>query len=143
MHSRPAPKLGFSFEYLMWIFTRISGAALIFLALFGMAGAFLMGARTAFDEGTLMRWTFFPISWHVSNYVPDINVWDTPFWRIIQILLVSLGITHGINGLRVVIEDYLGASWKRVFLRGLLFVFWLFMLIVAVYVILTLIQSSG
>ena len=60
MHSRPAPQIGFSFEYLMWIFTRISGLALILLAILGVVGAFIMGARTQIDLPTLMRWTFFP-----------------------------------------------------------------------------------
>ena len=52
-------------------------------------------------------------------------------------LVVFFGVTHGVNGLRVVIEDYMGRSWWRVFLRGLLFLFWLFMLIVAAYVIIS------
>jgi succinate dehydrogenase hydrophobic anchor subunit len=54
-----------------------------------------------------------------------------------QILIIIFAGTHGFNGLRVVIEDYIGASWLRVFLRGLIFLVWLFMLIVAFYVILT------
>ncbi len=31
MRSRPAPQIGFSFEYLMWLFTRISGLVLLLL----------------------------------------------------------------------------------------------------------------
>jgi succinate dehydrogenase hydrophobic anchor subunit len=42
------------------------------------------------------------------------------------------------NGLRVVIEDYVKRPWLRIFLRGLVFLLWLFMLIVATYVILTI-----
>ena len=138
MASRPAPQIGFSFEYLMWIFTRISGASLLFLAFIGIIGAFWMGARTQMDAGALMRWTFFPNPNHVVNTnIPDVSMgWATAYWQIMQMLIVFFGLTHGVNGLRVVIEDYLGASWKKVFLRGLLFLLWLFMLIVAVYVIL-------
>jgi hypothetical protein len=36
----------------------------------------------------------------------------------------------------VVIEDYTNASWFKILLRGLLFLFWIFLMIVAVYVIL-------
>lgn len=139
MSARPAPRIGFSFEYLMWIFTRISGLTLILLAVIGMAGAFWMGARLQMDVGALMRWTFFPNTYHVVNTeVPDIELgWASAYWQIMQMLIVFFGLTHGINGLRVVIEDYMHSSWLRILLRGLLFLIWLFMLIVAIYVILT------
>ena len=139
MSARPAPRIGFSFEYLMWIFTRVSGLTLILLAVIGMAGAFIMGARLQMDVGTLMRWTFFPNSYHVVNSdVADIELgWATAYWQIMQMLIVFFGGTHGINGLRVIIEDYIGLSWLRILLRGLLFLIWIFMLILAIYVILT------
>ena len=138
MSSRTAPQLGFSFEYLMWIFTRISGLALILLMSFGMAAAFWMDARTQTDVGTLMRWTFFPNPNHVVNSdIPDITLgWATAYWQIMQILIVFFAAAHGINGARVVIEDYVGQTWSRLFWRGLLFLIWLFIVIVAVYVIL-------
>jgi succinate dehydrogenase / fumarate reductase membrane anchor subunit len=138
MSSRPAPQIGFSFEYLMWIFTRISGLALILLAIIGVIGAFSMGARTQVDLPTLVRWTFFPNPNHVVNSeIPDVSLgWATAYWQIMQMMLVFFGVTHGVNGLRVVIEDYTGQGWPKVLLRGLLFLFWIFMLIVGVYVIL-------
>lgn len=138
MSSRSAPQIGFSFEYLMWIFTRISGVALILLAIIGITAAFIMGARTQVDVGTLMRWTFFPNPNHVVNSnIPDVTVgWANAYWQIMQMLVIFFGGTHGINGIRMVIEDYVGASWLRIFLRGLLFLVWLFMMILAVYVIL-------
>jgi len=139
MSTRPAPQVGFSFEYLMWIFTRISGCALILLASVGLASALWMGARTQMGLGDLMRWMFFPNSYHVVNTnVPDVTLgWANAYWNVMQILIIIFAGTHGFNGLRVVIEDYIGASWLRVFLRGLIFLVWLFMLIVAFYVILT------
>ena len=138
MTSRPAPQIGFSFEYLMWIFTRISGLALIFLAIVGISGAFIMQARTQMDLATLMRWTFFPNPNHVVNSnIPDVAIgWATAYWQIMEMMIVFFGATHGMNGLRVVIEDYTNASWLKVLLRGALFLFWIFLMIVAVYVIL-------
>lgn len=129
---------GFTFEYFMWIFTRLSGIGMIFLAVLGLAGAFIMGARLQMDLATLMRWTFFPNPNHVVNSnIPDVAIgWATAFWQIMQMLIVFFGITHGFNGLRVVVEDYTGQSIWRPFLRGLIVLLWLFMMIVAVYVIL-------
>jgi succinate dehydrogenase hydrophobic anchor subunit len=99
-----------SFEYFMWIFTRGSGIALILLALIGISGAFLMGARTQMDLATVMRWTFFPNPNHVVNSnIPDVAIgWATAFWQIMQFLIIILATTHGYNGLRVVIEDFMG-----------------------------------
>ena len=138
MRSRTVPQVGFNFEYLMWLFTRISGAALILLATFGMAAAFLMGARLQLDVHQLMRWTFFPNPNHVVNSkIPDVTQgWANAYWQVMQMLMVFFGATHGVNGLRVVIEDYLTSPGGRLLLRGFLFLFWLFILIVAVYVIL-------
>jgi len=129
---------GFSFEYIMWIFTRLSGVGIILLAIFGMSGAFLMGARTQVDLPTLMRWTFFPNPNHVVNSeIPDLTLgWATAYWQIMQILIIFFGVTHGLNGLRIVIEDFVGQSAWQPLLRGLLFLLWLFALIVAIYVIL-------
>jgi succinate dehydrogenase hydrophobic anchor subunit len=123
----------------MWIFTRLSGLALIVLALIGVISALLMGARTQMDLGTLMRWTFFPNPNHViSSNIPDITLgWANGFWQVMQMLLIVFGVTHGFNGLRVVVEDFTGPSFWQPVLRGLVFLLWLFVLIVAIYVILS------
>lgn len=138
MRSRVVER-GLTFEYIMWIFTRLSGLAMIVLALIGVISALIMGARTQMDLGTLMRWTFFPNPNHViSSNIPDITLgWANGFWQVMQMLLVVFGVTHGFNGLRVVVEDFTGPSFWQPVLRGLIFLLWLFVLIVAIYVILS------
>jgi succinate dehydrogenase / fumarate reductase membrane anchor subunit len=128
----------FSFEYIMWIFMRISGLALILLAISGVTGAFIMGARAQVDLPTLMRWTFFPNPNHVINSeIPDVAIgWATAYWQIIQMLIIFFAVTHGFNGLRNVIEDYTDKTILQPFVRGLVFLLWLFSLIIAIYVIL-------
>ncbi len=140
MTSRPAPRLGFSFESVMWVFTRISGLAMFVLAVIGISLAFWMGARTQMDMVALLRWTFFPNSYHVVNTnIPDVTQgWANAYWQTMQILMIVFASTHGINGLRNVLEDYIGASWGRIFLRALLFTIWLFMLVIALFIILTI-----
>ena len=139
MSSRPTTRVGFSFENLMWIFTRISGLLIILLALTGLVGAFILGARLQMGVGDLLRWTFFPISSHVINTnIPDVTLgWLNGFWNVMQILIIFFAVSHGANGLRLFIEDYISASWLQILIRGLLFLIWLFALIVAVYVVLT------
>jgi succinate dehydrogenase / fumarate reductase, membrane anchor subunit len=73
----------------------------------------------------------------VNSNIPDVAIgWATAYWQIMEMMVVFFGLTHGMNGLRVVIEDYLNASWLKVLLRGLVFLLWIFMIIIAVYVIL-------
>jgi succinate dehydrogenase hydrophobic anchor subunit len=137
MASRSAPQVGFSFEYLMWIFTRISGLAMFLLSFIGLFGAFYLGARQQVNLGALARWTFFPNPNHVVNtQIPDVTLgWANAWWQVMEILLLVFGATHGINGLRVVVEDYLSPSWWRTMLRGFFFLLWLFVLIMGFYVI--------
>ena len=138
LRSRRVPQLGWNLEYIMWIFMRISGLAMVFLGATGMTIAFLMGARTKMDLPTLMRWSFFPNPNHVVNSnISDVTQgWANAFWQTMEILIISFAATHGFNGVRMVIEDYIDHSLWRPLLRGVLFALWLFSLVVAIYVIL-------
>jgi succinate dehydrogenase hydrophobic anchor subunit len=111
---------------------------LIILGLIGLISAFIYGARTQMDVGALLRWTFFPNPNHVTNTnIPELEpVWVNAFWQVMQMLIIVFGVTHGMNGLRVVVEDFTGQSIWRPLLRGLIFLIWLFAMIVAIYVIL-------
>jgi succinate dehydrogenase hydrophobic anchor subunit len=122
----------------MWLFTRLSGLSLFLLALIGLVGAFLLGARQQVDLPTLMRWTFFPNPNHVVNSeIPDVTQgWANAYWQIMMMLILFFGVTHGFNGLRVVVEDYLGRSVSQILLRGIIFILWLFFIVMGIYVIL-------
>jgi len=137
MSSRTVAKRGFNLDYIMWLFMRISALALYTLGLTGLVAALIMGARTQTDISTLLRWTFFPNPSHViSSDIVYLDPWINSFWQIIQMLAVFFGVTHGINGLRIVVEDFIGSSWWRVLWRGFIFFLWLFILLVAIYVVL-------
>lgn len=138
MYDRIIPQRGMNLDYVMWVFMRISGLALVLLGGIGVIGAALMGARNQVDLPTLLRWTFFPNPNHVINSdIPDVDIWATAYWQVVQILVVFFGVTHGINGLRNVLEDYVENSFFQIVLRGLLFLVWLAIMIVAVYLALT------
>jgi len=142
MRSRVIPQRGMNLDYVMWLFMRISGLALVLLGILGVIGAAVMGARTQVDLPTLMRWAFFPNPNHVINSdIPEVGIWATAYWQVMQILVVFFGVTHGINGLRNVLEDYVENSFFQILLRGLIFLIWLAILIVAVYLALTSYQA--
>jgi succinate dehydrogenase hydrophobic anchor subunit len=138
MHSRKVPHPGWNLEYLMFLFTRISGLGFAILAIIGIAAALIMGARTQMDLGTLMRWTFFPNPNHVlDSEIPDVTFgWANGLWQVMQMLILFFGGTHGLNGLRVVLEDYIHRPYQQILIRFVIFMLWIFMLFVAVYVVL-------
>ena len=137
MRSRAMPKPSWNLDYMMWVFTRLSGLSLILLVVIGISAGLLMGARSQMDLGTLMRWTFFPNSSHVlDSEIPDLYLWANGFWQIMQILVLFFAATHGFNGLRVVIEDYSLSGFWQVFLRFLILLLWIFSILVGIYVIL-------
>ncbi len=137
MRSRVMPKPSWNLDYMMWVFTRLSGLSLILLVVIGISAGLLMGARSQMDMGTLMRWTFFPNSNHVlDSEIPDLYLWANGFWQIMQILVVFFAATHGFNGLRVVFEDYSLSGFWQIFLRFLILLLWIFSILVGIYVIL-------
>ena len=77
-----------SFETWAWFFMRLSGLALLFLAL-----------------------THFTIT-HIANDVVDTDYafvadrWDNPLWRMFDWSLLALALAHGLTGLRRIIDDY-------------------------------------
>jgi succinate dehydrogenase / fumarate reductase, membrane anchor subunit len=82
-------------EVWSWYFMRISGLILLFLALLH----------------------FFMT--HILNDVVDTNStfvaqrWDNPLWRLYDWALLALGLFHGMNGLRFIMNDYIVKAWKR------------------------------
>ena len=134
---RKVPHPGWNLEYMMWLFTRISGLAFFLLAIIGMLGALYMGARLQMNVGTLVRWTFFPNPNHVlDSNIPNIDPWANALWQIFQISILFFGGTHGLNGLRVVLEDYVHHPSLQLLVRFIIFLLWIFLLLLSIYVVL-------
>ena len=99
---RPRPR---SFEFYAWVYTRVSAVLLLFFAL---AHLVLM---------------------HLINNVDGISYdfvvarWAQFGWRAFDFALLLLALTHGLNGLRVVTDDYVHSRGWRVFVYVLLGVF--------------------
>jgi succinate dehydrogenase / fumarate reductase membrane anchor subunit len=134
---RIRPAMG-TFEYGMWLFTRLSGLGMILLATVNLALAFVMGGRTLLDLPATIRWMFFPNPNHViDSNIPDVTVgWSNAFWQIFSTIIIFLAAAHGINGVRMVIEDFVERRQIVYALRGLFFILWIGGMIIAIYVIL-------
>jgi succinate dehydrogenase hydrophobic anchor subunit len=138
MKSRTLPlnKRGFSFETIMWLFTRLSALAMYGLALIGLVGALWMGARYQMNFADVMRWVFTSNVFHVQNTnVEDLAPWITVFWKLVASAMVLVATAHGVHGLVVVADDYLVKSWQRKFVRFLSMVAMVGMSLVGLYIL--------
>ena len=135
---RTAPQRGFHFDYLMWLFTRLSALAMYLIAIVGIIAALLMSARQNMTVADLMRWVFMPNPNHVANTnIPDVETWKGIFWQVMGILMLFLAGAHGLHGLLNVLEDYISSTRVRNLLRGLVLLAWVLMSAIGIYVILT------
>ena len=102
---RAKPNSGSRGEVLLWYYMRISGLLLVFLALFH-----LWLNHIATEVGTL------------SYDLVVRRLGDWPILRVLDFLLLFLGLGHGVNGLKNVIDDHVHKPGTRMLWLSLLFV---------------------
>ncbi len=124
------------FELYMWFFTRVSGLLMLLLAAYSIIYANLIGGRGLMDAGAQTRWAFFPISFHVTSSKVEVTPnFQNAFWQFYSLLLFTFAATHGANGIRVILADYVRRPVLLAWLNALLFILWLSVLAAAVYLI--------
>jgi succinate dehydrogenase / fumarate reductase membrane anchor subunit len=80
---------------------------------------------------------------HVINNVEIIDYqfvarrYMTPFWRTYDLVMLWLALIHGLNGVRILVEDYVGARGWRVVTLASLYVVGFVFLVLGSLVILT------
>ena len=115
----PRPATGGGFETFSWYFFRVSAIALIFLVIIHL----LLNHVTTDVSCT----SFQLVSIRYQN----------PFWRLYDWLLLTLALLHGMNGLRVVIDDYVHSRGWRLSLQSLLAVITLVFLMLGTITLIT------
>lgn len=119
----PRPESGL--ELYAWIFMRISGVVLLVLVLLHLA---------------IM---------HMINNVENISYhfvavrYATPFWRTYDLVMLWLAMIHGLNGLRVIVDDYVLARHWRLAALSIVFVSGFIFLSLGSLVILTFHPVAG
>lgn len=103
--ARPKPE-GSGRERFWWYYMRISGLLLVLLALGHM---FIMHVMVELTGGEI-------------DFAFVQSRWGTPFWRIYDLLLLLLAFSHGVNGARIVVSDYVAHRTARSLLIGILVV---------------------
>jgi succinate dehydrogenase / fumarate reductase, membrane anchor subunit len=103
--ARPKPEAS-GRERFWWYFMRLSGLALVLLALGHM---FIMHVLVV-------------IAGQEIDFAFVQSRWGSPFWRIYDLLLLVLAFVHGVNGTRVVVTDYVTNRTARSFVISALLV---------------------
>lgn len=122
---RQRPSGGSSFELYSWYFFRVSGLALVLLAVTHV------------------------VIMHVINTVDEIdfdfvaNRWSSPFWQLFDWLLLTLALLHGLNGARIAIDDYIRSHGWRVFAHSVLWTSAIVFLIMGSLAIITFDPSAA
>lgn len=122
--SRGRPHGGFEFD--LWLFMRVSGLLLIFLALFHIF------------------WLHFVISVEAINFDTIVSRWTGPhgaIWRTYDLLLLGFAFTHGVNGARNVLDDYFHSPGGRAFLKIGLGLAWFVLMAMGVFIIFTFVPG--
>jgi succinate dehydrogenase / fumarate reductase, membrane anchor subunit len=115
-----------SFELWTWFFMRISGIVLVFLVLGHFTIVHIL------DEG-IDRVDFAFVS----------GRWANPLWQTWDWTMLFLGLLHGANGLKVIINDYVRSPRKRTGLKATLYVLTFVFILLGTLVILTFDPNKG
>lgn len=106
-------------EMVSWLFMRVSGIVLLVMAVFHLL---------------LMHYGI-----GVENLSFDVVAkrWASPWWRLYDFFLLAFALIHGVNGARVVIDDYMRPRGWRLFAKIALTLTFVALIVMGAYVILT------
>ena len=113
-------------EVWWWFFMRISGVLLVFLVLIHVYIMHLVGSgveRVSFE------------------FVAE--RWDNVGWKTFDWIMLVLALLHGVNGLRVIIDDYVHRPAARPAVKGTLYALTIVLMIMGTAVIVTFQPPGG
>ncbi|CAN5728901.1 hypothetical protein BH24ACT26_BH24ACT26_17570 [soil metagenome] len=115
-----------SFEVWSWFFMRISGVLLLFLVLIHLYVMHLVGSGVERVDFAFVA-----------------RRWDNVGWKTFDWVMLFLGLLHGSNGLRIIIEDYVKRPGVRTAIKGTLYMVTVVLMIMGTAVIVTFDPSLG
>lgn len=106
-------------ELYAWFFMRISGVVLLGIAVFHLL--------------------YMHLAVQVDNMDFDLVAerWSNPFWKVFDFFLLIFALSHGMTGLRLVMDDYVHHPGWLAFAKGVAFIAYIFFLGIGSYIIFT------
>jgi succinate dehydrogenase / fumarate reductase membrane anchor subunit len=71
------------------------------------------------------------------NFNTVASRWESPFWRLFDFFLLTFALSHGVNGTRQVLDDYVHGRGGRVVARTTVFMVGFVLAVLGAYVIFT------
>jgi succinate dehydrogenase / fumarate reductase membrane anchor subunit len=124
-YARPGAGSG-GLELWTWFFMRISGIVLVVLVLGHFTIVHILG-----DGVDRVDFAF------VSGR------WASPFWQTWDWAMLFLGLLHGANGMKVIIEDYVRRAGARVALKSTLYMVTFVLLLLGTLIIVSFDPAKG
>lgn len=115
---------GGGFELYAWLFMRISGIALLGLAVFHLLWMHVVIGVDRIDFETVAR------------------RWTNPLWRLYDLLLLTFALLHGMNGLRTIVDDYVRTPGWGAAIRSALFLVTLVFLAMGTSILLSFVPPA-
>ncbi len=106
-----------NFELFAWFFMRVSGIILLFMAMFHL------------------YYMHFVVDVAEIDFLVIARRWQSAGWRTFDLGLLIFSFTHGTNGVRYVIEDYIHHDGMRVAAKTALYLLYVALLGMGAYVI--------
>jgi len=113
-------------EVWWWFFMRISGVILVFLVLIHLFVMHLV------DSGV-----------ERVNFAVVAERWDNVGWKTFDWALLMLALLHGVNGARIVIDDYVRRPGLRTAIKGSLYAVAAILAIMGTAVVVTFSPEAG
>lgn len=108
-----------NFELYSWFFMRISGIVLLALAVFHL---FYMHIVIGVDN---------------IDFEAIMERWRNPLWKLFDFFLLLFALTHGMNGFRVILDDYIHRPGRLAAAKTMVFLVYVAFLSMGTYIILT------
>jgi succinate dehydrogenase / fumarate reductase membrane anchor subunit len=109
-----------NYELYGWVFMRASGVLLVVLIFVHLFVNLVAGEGiTAIDFGFVA------------------GKWASPFWQVIDLIMLWLAMLHGTNGVRTIINDYVDRDGLRMWLKIALYTAFLVVTVLGTLVIFT------
>lgn len=98
---------------------RLSGVVLLGLAVFHLL------------------WMHLVIGVENIDFQTVVERWSNPLWRLYDLALLVFALTHGVNGFRTVLEDYVRSPRRLLVIKGAVYVVAFLLMTAGTYVIFT------
>jgi succinate dehydrogenase / fumarate reductase membrane anchor subunit len=115
--SRPRPAS--NFELYSWWFMRISAVVMVVLVGFHLFYMHVILGVDAIDFDVIAQ------------------RWESPFWRLYDLFLLSFAWLHSTNGVRIVLDDYVHPMGWRTLAKSALYILGFVIIVLGAYIIFT------